>query len=535
MIRKSKIRINDREVTFFVKDKKVTLLYHSSLQGLEDPGAHKQYLLVEDFRNEMLLVEQRISSIKSSDETINNQELQNLQQSSSLLSPSISFINGIAISEDKPFNNQVLFYDTESDKLVWRTLDESFFGIKNSPPVADLDLTNIVCETITVKNFIWADDATTYLGDAQANYFHATKTLSLGDSKTAYLAADGTIYANYYGLNDYGLLAFGYNGIAQQGQLTYYTGNSSRDQRFVLNAPLHSLIYCQDTSSSNPAPNNSTFNRVFSINPKMSSVVSAPSAGTNYGSTILIATAPSSSTICLSGAHHQIHLNERGIYWRQGLPSASTWSDWTAIVESGSTTAHTHNYGMDGIFVCGGTSWRYYLPPNPWFFGGGYSLSSAATTTGRLYCLPLISSRSIRIDSVAVEQGAGSDAGGARLGIYNDNGQTRPGSLLTDMGEILWPAGASWVSASTNVFLSANTLYWAVVNYSAGNHYVRGPGSSAQPTIFGWPSGINGTTPGSTLYICVQAYGAMPDPAPAGTMYPWLVCPTFFYHVSGYT
>jgi len=102
-------------------------------------------------------------------------------------------------------------------------------------------------------------------------------------------------------------------------------------------------------------------------------------------------------------------------------------------------------------------------------------------------------------------------AGSARLGIYADNGDTYPGALVLDAGEVDTGTTGAKAIAITEA-LDADTLYWLVIL------------ASATPTIYGQATisslGLIGATGLGTTQMAhwdvAQAYGALPANFPGG-------------------
>jgi hypothetical protein len=177
--------------------------------------------------------------------------------------------------------------------------------------------------------------------------------------------------------------------------------------------------------------------------------------------------------------------------------------------------------GLDGkAYVTG----KYYM--NIMSGPGG---SSSALTNGTLYALPFMVRAAFTADRIGFFQAANGTATTVhRLGIYNDDGSGRPGTLLLDAGSIAGDSGGSvqkditisqaltpglyWlvyvsqVAAGGSVFGNAlasgwiNPLFAGTAANSQGGAYSVTGVSGALPTPFGTPTLVtSGTMPTLSL------------------------------------
>lgn len=128
-------------------------------------------------------------------------------------------------------------------------------------------------------------------------------------------------------------------------------------------------------------------------------------------------------------------------------------------------------YDVSGYRSKGSTLNQWYTSPST-----GAALTTGAGTVNVLRAIPFVVSKATTIDQMAINvttAGAGG-AGKARVGIYNDNGNNYPGSLVVDAGEaVTTSTGVKTFTTGMPVTLDPG-LYWLT--------YVHGCSSTA-PTM----------------------------------------------------
>ncbi|MBA7484010.1 hypothetical protein ES707_19529 [subsurface metagenome] len=140
------------------------------------------------------------------------------------------------------------------------------------------------------------------------------------------------------------------------------------------------------------------------------------------------------------------------------------------------------------------------------------AVATADTTSlnaDKLYVYPLAIARALTIDRLGLWV-FGTAVGNARLGIYNDNGNVYPGSLLLDAGAVD-TNGQGIKEIIINQALTKG-LYWLAIICSAGITVYKGQWAFS-------PLGRSNTTLKaiySHYYKNGVGYGALPDPCPAG-------------------
>jgi len=147
--------------------------------------------------------------------------------------------------------------------------------------------------------------------------------------------------------------------------------------------------------------------------------------------------------------------------------------------------------------------------PERWYTScdKGAVISTAARARNQYVAVPVIFSEKITLDRIGAEITSIGDAASlVRLGIYADNGNVYPGSLVLDAGTI---AGDSATAQAITINQTLESgLYWFVyVHNSVANITFRVSG--AVYGVLGFASTI-GATPGSVI-IDSAAYSTLPS------------------------
>jgi hypothetical protein len=142
---------------------------------------------------------------------------------------------------------------------------------------------------------------------------------------------------------------------------------------------------------------------------------------------------------------------------------------------------------------------------------GGYSNGVAATNgtvaSGVLYALPFMITRTTTVTQMSsdIETNV---TGNAEMGIYADNGNGLPGSLVLDAGNF------STNSLGTRNITGLSTVltpgqYWVAIVYSATPGVKEYPNNGLIPTL-GSGTTINAASTNFAMVTMSQAYGALP-------------------------
>jgi hypothetical protein len=166
-----------------------------------------------------------------------------------------------------------------------------------------------------------------------------------------------------------------------------------------------------------------------------------------------------------------------------------------------------------------------------WYAAGattGIAMTTGALTTNRLYAVPFISPKAITLDRIGINVTTLGSGASARLGIYVDNGNLYPGSLLLDAGTVdMSTTGVKTITISQA--LSANTLYWLVLvcNVAAT---IRAIAATGMVTVLGVSSGL-GTAWNTHLYVSFT-YASLPSTFPSSPTVATAATPGIFVRLN---
>jgi len=172
----------------------------------------------------------------------------------------------------------------------------------------------------------------------------------------------------------------------------------------------------------------------------------------------------------------------------------------------------------------GATANRYYTMPMT-----ATNLSATATPAANsLNAHPLVVARGVTLDTIAIKV---TTAAGtlARLGIYNDDGNLYPSSLVLDAGTVsTTTTGVKTITISQSL---AKGLYWLAI-LANGAVYITAVAQADIIPILGVESGLYG--PGTEYYIA-YTYGALPTTFPASATLYYGNTGAIFVRISAYT
>ena len=200
---------------------------------------------------------------------------------------------------------------------------------------------------------------------------------------------------------------------------------------------------------------------------------------------------------------------------------ATVHQDAPALIDADVTTHAALDSGVHGA---GGNtlitdaqaehSPMFYRLLSKYHFSFPLRITSAHTLTAdRLYAVPFLAAKAYTVTQLGLYVSTGA-AGAARLGIYVDNGSIYPGTLLSDAGVIDVTNIGFQELIGLSISLTANTLYWLVYLSDAG------PAIYCSSSEGGWQILGDSTASINNLeghYSQAEAYGALPDPHPAGS------------------
>lgn len=115
------------------------------------------------------------------------------------------------------------------------------------------------------------------------------------------------------------------------------------------------------------------------------------------------------------------------------------------------------DFDLSGYKTRGATLNQWYTSPNT-----GTALGTGAPTVNRLRAIPFVVSKITTIDAMAINVTTIGTASNARIGIYADNGNNYPGTLVADAGAaITTTVGVKTYTTNLPVTLDTG-LYWLV-------------------------------------------------------------------------
>jgi hypothetical protein len=170
--------------------------------------------------------------------------------------------------------------------------------------------------------------------------------------------------------------------------------------------------------------------------------------------------------------------------------------------------------GGNSYFVKGATADRRYLAGvAP---GRSTTLVSASTgpTINFLRAFPFLVEKTTKFDLLSIYIVTVGSAGSvARLGIYRDDGNLFPGSLIYETGSIDTAAGTGWkdntITSSLQVFQPG--MYWLAAVYGVATPLPKVINSLTGLFTLGQDSTISATN-GAFYYQQAHTFGALPQP-----------------------
>lgn len=139
---------------------------------------------------------------------------------------------------------------------------------------------------------------------------------------------------------------------------------------------------------------------------------------------------------------------------------------------------------------------------------------ACSPVAGIMYALPLIITKTVTIDSVAINVTTLGAASHVEAGIYYDNGNMYLGALLVDFGNVDTSGIGVKTFASGLPITLLPGFYWPTFLCSATAPQVSGWAATQLPPILGTTSVL--TAACGLGWSVSQAYGALPGTYPAG-------------------
>jgi hypothetical protein len=154
------------------------------------------------------------------------------------------------------------------------------------------------------------------------------------------------------------------------------------------------------------------------------------------------------------------------------------------------------------------------------FYGNpaGNTPTTLLTVTGTLYAYPFYIAAPTLVKTVAFDVTTGQTGGGARIGLYADNGSGYPGALVsgTDGGALIATSGAAVQTNTINVTLQAG-WYWCASIYTATSTF---PTVAAITGGYGLdlPSQLGSDTAAHFFATSAQAFSSVTVAATYGSL-----------------
>jgi hypothetical protein len=193
------------------------------------------------------------------------------------------------------------------------------------------------------------------------------------------------------------------------------------------------------------------------------------------------------------------------------------WNDLNYFNEASAGGGGGGIFDHDGVVA----GHRVGVGVNRWYTQAtkvGDPLVNTSVVMNMLRAFPFIPSKDMTLDKIALNLTfAGSSAGAeARCGVYNDDGNLYPSSLIVDGGGISTNGSTGLKVASILAPLEGGKLYWLAECNGGNNPNARGVNVNAALPILGFDSTL-GINPG-VGWEAPFVYAALPANYPAGAV-----------------
>jgi len=212
-----------------------------------------------------------------------------------------------------------------------------------------------------------------------------------------------------------------------------------------------------------------------------------------------------------------IRLTERG----QSLIIQSDNANWHVLGEK--------HPGLFSYHTKGATLDRFYTSPST-----GTALATATIVLNTIYATPFIVEDTVTVDTIMVRVTTGGAASTMRAGIYLDDGNMRPGSLLVDAGSLATTTNNQDRDFTTGLPITLHPgLYWlATVNNAGTAPVVRGFAVGSMINVLGYDTNL-GTAPLLGYSSAACSCSTLPSTFPGFTAITAAPIPTVGVRVSG--
>ena len=188
------------------------------------------------------------------------------------------------------------------------------------------------------------------------------------------------------------------------------------------------------------------------------------------------------------------------------------------VVQSDGTNYHVvakYSYSVYGYYPKGSTLNRFVSSPNT-----GLATSTGSLVASTMYAMPFVVEETSTYDTAQIKVTARVTGSTARIGIYQDTGNTYPGSVVADLGTISTATVAVVPTTASPLPVTLKPgLYWLVISdtgaptiqtFAVGGILPILGIDSAMGTA--WGVGWSITTASSGYTCCTSA---LPSPFPA--------------------
>lgn len=176
-------------------------------------------------------------------------------------------------------------------------------------------------------------------------------------------------------------------------------------------------------------------------------------------------------------------------------------ANWRIVEES--------PFDIESYRAKGATLNRWYMSTS-----GGTALTTGSPTINTLRAIPLVVSKLVTIDQLAINVTTLGTGSNARVGIYTDNGNLYPGALVADCGSISTATTGVKTYATNLPVTLLPGLYWLVIVGDGTAPTIRALNVNSMSPILGLDSGL-GTAWGVGWSVAFT-FAALPATFPAG-------------------
>ena len=287
----------------------------------------------------------------------------------------------------------------------------------------------------------------------------------------------------------------------------------SKSVTFGNTVTIKGLGTSQSTKTSSTYTMSATDTTIFADASSNSVTITLPSPSTASGQIFLIKRIDSSITNTVTIQAPSGYIDESGQTTR-----TLDHRQQSVVVQSDGTNYHVvakYSYSVYGYYPKGSTLNRFVSSPNT-----GLATSTGSLVASTMYAMPFVVEETSTYDTAQIKVSTKVTGSTARIGIYQDTGNTYPGSIVADLGTISTAAIAVVPTTASPLPVTLKPgLYWLVVSdtgaptiqtFAVGGLIPILGIDSAMGTA--WGVGWSITTASSGYTCCTNA---LPSPFPA--------------------